>query len=375
MLKIFKWLSIISIVFLFSCLKENMTSTVDESPETPKAEIITNNDKEEDERVEAEAKKEAERSLRERDRLKPNLVLRTDTSSRYSSGSSSSTSSFTGGRECDEYSACKSICDRIMRTGRSRCYRFSYNIVEDMEDALFTIRNIDEADRVNIDPFIFDAILTADKRIISDLVEDEMSEGDLKSFLAWVALNDDIADVLEENDRSGNILEEAFKQLGKFQEGATKNDELAGINTGLITDDDTFLFLASDEENESAFIMAYDILSSNPCKEIGCQEKILCARESRQRSYSSYRYFGSTRGTALCRTSSEDSRRSSRSGFCYVHGSSVWSYLYELIDDGEIKGAPDELEKKPLGVERCNSVCGSRSSTNTKCSLFNFTDL
>ena len=190
-----------------------------------------------------------------------------------------------------------------------------------------------------------------------------MGEGDLKSFLAWVALNEDIAEVLDKKDGSANILEEAFQQLGKHQEGVTKRYEYAGINTGLIKSDDTFLYLASDEENEKAFIMAYDILSSSPCNNIDCQEQILCARETRSRSRNARRYFGNTRGISICRTSSEKNRRSSsRSGSCYVHGSIVWSYLFELIEDREIRGAPDTLKAKPLGIERCNKVCGNSSS-------------
>ena len=98
------------------------------------------------------------------------MVLKATSDSRYSSSGSSS---FTGSKECGDFNNCRAICDRIIEGSASRCYRFSIDIVEDMEKALFTIRNIDNVERVDIDPYIFEAILTADKRTISELVEEE----------------------------------------------------------------------------------------------------------------------------------------------------------------------------------------------------------
>ncbi len=364
MLKVFKWSLIVVCIFLFSCLKDEdkKPSTDEDTSSKPSAEIVRDdtksNERDDDDRGEG--------ARQERDRLKQDIVLRTNVGDRYSSGGSRS---FSNGRECEDYPECKDICNRIMNRSERRCYSYSFNVVEDMKEALFTIRNIDDADRVAIDPYIFEAILTADRSLIADLVEDEMGEGDLKSFLAWVALNDDIAKVLEDEDRSGKILEEAFKRLGRFQEGVTGDYEHMGLNVGLITEDDTFFYLAADEENEAAFTMAYDILNSSPCKEDACQKKVLCARELRTRSVSSRRIFGNTRGVSICRTSyNKHYRASSRSDTCYVHGSTVWSYLYELIDDGDLRGTPAFLKSRPLGIDICNSTCGRVSSRTQVCS-------
>ncbi len=361
MWKIFQWSLILFCMLLLSCGEQQNSSVTKETPVDPAPaveKVVTD-----DQLEKSEKKVESERR-----RLKQNLVLKTDVDDRYSTTNSSS--SFTGNRECGDYDDCRVICDRIKRNN-SRCFSYSYNIVEDMEQALLTIRNIDEVNRVDIDPYIFEAILTLGTSVLSDLIEDTMSEGDLKSFLAWVALNEDIARVLSNKDRSGKILEKAFDELGRLQDGVTKHYEFIGLNTGLITDDDTFFYLASDEDNEKAFAMAYDILNSGSCRSITCQQQILCAREHRSRSRSSRRLFGNTRGISLCRTSSEARRSSRSSNTCYVHGSSVWSYLYDLIDDKEIRRAPSEFRVKPLGVKRCNDVCGRTSSKNQKCSLFN----
>jgi len=375
---VLKYVKIMMFVLLFSC-GENYKGSRDnviDSEEEVVASRNTGDDSKADRRQDEADRRPDEADRRqdeadsdyaeiERRRLRGDFALKTTVDSRYSSGSASS---FSGLRECGDSLDCKDICNRIIKGSKSKCYSFSESVVEEMEEAFLTIRNI-ESDRVNIDPYIFEAILTASRSTLEDLVEDEMSEGDLKSFLAWVAINEDIAEVLDKKDRSGQILEEAFKQLGEHQEGAISKSEFVGLNTGLITVDDTFFALTAEYDNEEAFIMAYDILNSGSCRTITCQEQILCARENRSRSSSARRIFGYSR-TNICRTSA-NTRSSYRSASCYVHGSAVWSFLYELIEDKDIRGAPKALKAKPLGVTRCNQVCGKNLSKSDTCNLYN----
>ena len=172
----------------------------------------------------------------ERQRLKRNIILESTVDRRYSGVDRFD---YSGGRACEDYVDCEKVCDSIMGRGSSRCYRLDRDLVYDIKDALLTLRNINEVDSVNIDAYTFGAILNTDKGVIEDLVEDKMSEGDLKSFLAWVAINDDIAETLANEDRKGGIIKSAFEELGRYQQDS-KNDEESGFNTGLIGEDDTF---------------------------------------------------------------------------------------------------------------------------------------
>ncbi|MGI9549107.1 MAG: hypothetical protein ACR2M7_03935 [Bdellovibrionales bacterium] len=379
MIKLFKYFFLATFFFLLSCLNdfnslnelpsEDRVTTTAASSEEEEDEEEIEEDVDEDEEDDAKDRTDDLRE-RERNRLKSDFSLRAKVDSRYSSGGSSS---FKGDDTCKEFSACADLCDKIIEGSKSKCLGFDFSIVEDMEDVLFTIRDIEDADRVSIDPYIFEALLDAGKSTIEDLVEDDMGEGDLKSFLAWVALNEEISEVLDKKDTSGKILEKAFYRLGKFQDGTESgvgNYQQIGLSTGLITDDDTFLYLATDSDNEEGMIMGYDIVKSKGCRGDVCIKKVLCARENRTRSRSSYRYFGNIRGVSVCRTSASNRSRSSlRSSSCYVHGSAVWSFLYDLIDEKKIKSVPDELKAAPLSVDKCNAsdVCGKNLKKNSPC--------
>ena len=262
-----------------------------------------------------------------------------------------------GGEDCGDFEDCREICDEITRNEK-RCYRAPEDMVRDMENGLFTLIRISEAKSVDVGPALMRGILQIEKKLVLDLVKDQMSAGDLKSFLAWVAINEDIAEIIEDEDSSNQILEAAFKELGKFQEGAA-NNRGTGLNIGLIGREDTFFYLAADESNKAAFKMGYDILESI-CPDKSCKTRVLCARENQGRSRS--RVFGRNAG-AQCRTSSDNRRRSSyRRGACYLHGSSAWSYLYELLEESEIRDG--DFKGELLGTEECNKYCGnSRSET------------
>ena len=262
------------------------------------------------------------------------------------------------GPECRESESCKEICDDF-RSSRSECYRQPESLVRDLKDGLFELINISEVDSVEVSPSLFYGMLELDKDLIEDLIEDHMSEGDLKSFLAWIAINEDIASVMERADRRMEVLETAFKELGKLQADSSQHVK-TGLNMGLIGTDETFLFLASDTDNLVAFKMGHEILDDRCSSNKTCKLEMYCARM--QRAQSRRREL---RDIYSCRTP-EDSRRrsSSRGTTCYIHGSDVWSYLYELITDEDIRDS--YFENSVINVERCKSVCGNKNSTKCK---------
>ncbi|MCY4512392.1 MAG: hypothetical protein OXB86_01740 [Bdellovibrionales bacterium] len=317
----------------------------------------------------------ADARLRERDRLRNRSEEFIDSIlEKRDSGASGAYKEYDG-PECGESERCREICEDF-KVSQKKCYQQPESLVRDLKDGLYELIRISKPDSVRVGPALFHGMLEMDKDLIEDLIEDEMSEGDIKSFLAWIAINEDIASVLDRADRQKTILKTAFKELGEKQEDSSQHVR-TGLNVGLIGSDETFLFLASDEENVEAFKMGHEVLSSacssrsprtcyykNPnsgqflfytCPSLdgSCKLEMYCARMQQARSRQR-----DLRDLYSCRTP-EDSRRSrsSRGTACYIHGSDVWSYLYELIKDEEIRDS--NLDDFVINVDRCKSVCGN----------------
>ena len=273
------------------------------------------------------------------------------------------------GEECEESEACMGICDSFpfARKSKKKCYNSPRAFVEKLEDAVFTLLNICEADSVDISPGLMAGMLDMDVGEVAELVEDRMSEGDLKSFLAWVAVNEDIAEVFLKEDRRSEVMEKAFKKLGRFQPEANKAEE-TGLNVDLIQGEDSFFYLSALENNSAAFQIAYEVLTS-ACSSKDCKMNLLCARDVQSRSRRRSRVFGRSSNITECRTSSEQGRRGRSSGFCYVHGAASWSYLNELIEDREIRDNDFLGEENEITVEKCNEYCDSGDRDNEKCTI------
>ena len=266
-----------------------------------------------------------------------------------------------GGPECQTSQSCMDICDsrKIPSRSRNRCYRAPRALVEKLTEGFYSLLNISQVESVSISPGLIAGMLDINEDLISDLVEDRMNEGDLKRFLAWVAVNEDIAQVFLEKDRQSEVIKKAFRELGRLQEDSKKPRE-TGLNTGLIQNEDSFFYLSASESNEYAFQIAYEVLESI-CSSKNCKLDLLCAREKQTQIRS--RIFGYDAGILNCRTAAEQGRRSRREATCYIHGATTWSYLDELIDDDEIRDSDFRGEQNQITVETCNDYCGSENST------------
>ena len=263
------------------------------------------------------------------------------------------------GPECGQSESCKEICDDF-KAARSRCYRQPESLVRDLKDGFYELINIGEVDSVEVSPSLFYGMLDMDRDLLGDLIEDQMSEGDIKSFLAWIAVNEDIASVMKQADRRQEVLTTAFEELGKLQADAKRHIK-TGLNTGLIGTDETFFFLASDEENKEAFEMAHEVLDTQCFTNKNCKLRMYCARM--QRAGSRQRAL---RSIYSCRTPEDGRRRNSvRGSICYVHGSDVWSYLYELITEEDIRDS--SMERSVINVDQCKRVCGDMR--NARCQV------
>lgn len=257
---------------------------------------------------------------------------------------------------CEEIEGCTEICLRLVSSSRrNRCKKKPYKLIEAIEQGVINLLDIADLDSVNVSPGLFQAMLEIDDNIIPSLIKQEsMSVGDLRSFLAWVALSKDITQVLSREDRSHDTLKDAFDRLGELQK-SSQRDLITGFNTGLIGKEDTFLFLATKNDNEEAFIIGHKIIERDICSTKDCKLKVYCARE---------RARGKRRHERInvnysCRSPGKK-RRYRQSDICYVHGEAVWSYLYNLIEEEEIK-SPD-LQDAMIETEKCNSICGDEDS-------------
>ena len=271
-----------------------------------------------------------------------------------------------GGEDCEESESCKQICDDLISYSRRRtCYNSPHKLIKEIESALFALIRISDVDSVPISASLLAGIFDIDEDLLHYLVKKNMSEGDLRSFLAWVAINEDISKVFLNEDRSSDILEEAFEKLAEFQDDVSRGKELeTALNVGLIADEDSFFFLSAVEDNSAGFEIAYKLLQSACRSSKDCKMTVLCSREAQSSVRS--RVFG-YQTTDTCRTSAtQDRRRARRGGICYIHGSVAWGFLDELIEDRDIKD--NDFEDDPITVEQCNDYCGDeRDKDSEKC--------
>ena len=285
-----------------------------------------------------------------------NPVIRSFLESRYSNSSYNYE-----GDSCEEDSSCLDICDRSFSSRyRRKCERAPAEFIKNLEEGLFKLISISDLDEVDISPAFITAVVDFDEELLTDLIKQNMSEGDLKTFLAWIAVNNKIASAFADDRSSVNILKEAFEKLGELN-NSRKEIETA-LNIGLISENDTFLSLSSDEGNEEAFILGYEVLEK-ACSSKDCKLHVLCSRERQSRSRS--RIFGTSRNDTTCKTSTRTDRRARSGETCYIQGSNVWAFLEELIDEGDIKDL--DFDEEIITVRQCNEFCGSVSDSNSKC--------
>lgn len=287
----------------------------------------------------------------------PNHFIRSELENRYRGGVDFE---IYDGELCEENDFCKDTCDTILhRTYKTKCYKSPRAVVERLEESMFILLDISRVDYVEISPGMIAGMLDIGLDFVMDLVENRMSEGDLKSFLAWVAINRSIAEIFLAKDRRSRVIDRAFRALGRMQQVGVTNEVVTGLNVGLIRDDDSFLYLSASEYNRAAFKIGYQILRSDDTRDYKLKQ--LCAREAEFRNRRS-RIGGASLYPIQCRTAFQQTRRTSRSTVCYIHGTTVWSYLDELIDEGEIRDSDFELDGQEVTVEVCNRYCGGENS-------------
>ena len=162
--------------------------------------------------------------------------------------------------------------------------------------------------------------------------------------MLWTAKTRSVAGALSRHDNKESlILEAAFRKLVESYSGNIDRREY-GMGENLEGVGSTFLSIAEQEKNISAFIAFHDLLK-NYCSNKNCKLRVYCAREE------------SPRRLGNCHYSSRDARFRS-SDYCYVHGPNVWNYWENLNEDRMFYDS-DFPAGARINEDECNRICRS----------------
>ena len=253
-----------------------------------------------------------------------------------------------------EQEECEDKCERMFNRDSSKCEVLPVDLIAEL-DTLFSqleriqsVRDGNESLFRTVDEYNFGVLLDISITPALELLK-QWAERETKEFLIWTAENEQIALSLREYDRNNEILRRAFGKISRstnytkvIQQGLAV--DLAGFG-------DTFLSLAEQTRNKSAFVIADSLLQKVCGNNENCQLQAYCVSIANERSASRRNPCTYLRGSRF---------RSSRDDYCYVQGPNVWSYWTFLRQDKEIVNTSfnDNFE---IDDEVCDDACGSNS--------------
>ena len=264
---------------------------------------------------------------------------------------------------CKQSSRCREVCrEWYFNRSRRTCERSSEAVVESVEETLIRLKSISDPYNFDVNYSVIYAIVKIDEDILVDLIEGEgsrtssrgMSEGSLKSFLAWVAATERVAEIFREEDNGNDILETAFEQLGRKIGGNLKH-YILGLNANL-TGEGSFFSITARNSNQTGFELAYEVLEDKAgcgSDDRACKMRILCAAEPEEKE-SPFGTGRRRRDLKTCKTTAVSSGAFTGAKGCYAHGASAWGYLNQLIENEDI----DDDSLKGIDSETCEHYCG-----------------
>ena len=183
-------------------------------------------------------------SFNQMDRTEPNNPAPLDTSKKKVEESDprkqADCQSLGSGGSCVGDEDCEDICSDIFNGKRDRddCEALNIGLVEDFE---ILIEDLEDGE-IEIDLDVLECLIDIDEEPIAKAVK-KMSKSEAVDFLAEIAENTDLSDILEAEDE-GMVLKNLLSRSG--------NDDLAEI-LGEKNEDANFLYLVGVGNNESAF--------------------------------------------------------------------------------------------------------------------------
>ncbi len=183
------------------------------------------------------------------------------------------------GKVCKGDEDCEDICDDIYSSRRERndCEELSITQVNRFEGIYETLEDSDEDDLQDIDVSKdgdFDVFINVSIEPLHKLVG-KYSSREAKDFLAWIANNKDVAELLENEDDDYEVLERLLGRLGA-------SDNLFEALKKNLDGGDTFIDLAVTADNEVALEWIYEYLEE---KDSNCKLDTDAGREACLESY------------------------------------------------------------------------------------------
>lgn len=251
-----------------------------------------------------------------------------------------SKSQFEGG-DCDEFDECQDLCDEMFSGGaQERCESLPEDMVDALYDAYENLKHASMDSLQRMDPSAMAVLIDMDDRFINFFRDDWGIRG-ISALINHTVRSP----LMIEAFRYGNN-EETFKDiLLEFARLRHNNSSLvSAFSVNVVRHRETILTLIKNSDNKEAMQFVFDLLSRE-CSSLQCKQQILCVREDISRRSSRDGYSG------VCPYLGPRDR----SDYCYIQGPDVWSYVENLIYDGDLND--QSLANLELNERMCNSFC------------------
>ena len=250
------------------------------------------------------------------------------------------------GDDCEDSEECKDWCDEIFsRSLQDQCENFPEDMVEVFYETYRNLKLASLSSLEEIDPSALAVFMDIDDRFINSLKEDWGISG-VSALLNYTAGNPLVVEAFQYKEN-----EEIFKNL--LLEFAQLNNKQAHLSIALSLNvarhRETMPALIKNADNETAMQFIFDLVTQECADPLFCKQQILCVREdisrrtSRQRPSDLCPYLGPR----------------DRADYCYIQGPDVWSYVDNLISDGDLKD--NDLRSLELNEQMCSAFCSSNN--------------
>ena len=172
--------------------------------------------------------------------------------------------------ECAEDDDCQEICDDIFtaRKDREKCEEYSIDDIEAIEVVFEVLEDPDTDDLEDMDLTDLEFLLDISPTPLEKAVSRMKSSSERKDFLAWLATNEEAADIVAGAEDDFGIIKDLF--------GSSPSSILSELNR-TVDSGDNFVEIALDEGNEAALEWLHDFFGDD-CENEEKYEKCIFKR-------------------------------------------------------------------------------------------------